>query len=114
MARLYSNENFPLPVVESLRQSGHDVLTIQETGLAAKATPDEQVLAFAIKEDRILLTFNRKHFIQPHRKTPAHAGIIICTYDPDFAALAQRIHQEISQHTDFSGLLLRVNRPHRV
>lgn len=32
MARLYSNENFPLQVVEELRRLGHDVLTIQETG----------------------------------------------------------------------------------
>ncbi len=32
MARLYTNENFPLPVVETLRKLGHDVLTIQETG----------------------------------------------------------------------------------
>ena len=30
MARLYSNENFPLPVVQKLRVFGHDVLTIQE------------------------------------------------------------------------------------
>jgi hypothetical protein len=32
MARLYSNENFPLPVVHRLRTLGHDVLTIQEAG----------------------------------------------------------------------------------
>jgi hypothetical protein len=32
MARLYSNENFPLPVVEKLRALGHDVLTVQEAG----------------------------------------------------------------------------------
>ena len=28
MARLYSNENFPLPVVEILRSLGHDVLPV--------------------------------------------------------------------------------------
>jgi hypothetical protein len=27
IARLYSNENFPLPVVEALRGFGHDVLS---------------------------------------------------------------------------------------
>lgn len=27
MARLYSNENFPLPVVVALRALGHDVVT---------------------------------------------------------------------------------------
>ena len=34
MARLYSNENFPLPVVLELRRLGHDVVTTQEAGLA--------------------------------------------------------------------------------
>lgn len=32
MARLYSNENFPLSVVEELRRLGHDVLTVLEAG----------------------------------------------------------------------------------
>jgi hypothetical protein len=31
LAAIYSNENFPLPVVQGLRKLGHDVLTIQET-----------------------------------------------------------------------------------
>jgi len=30
MVRLYSNENFPFPVVEKLRQLGHDILTMQD------------------------------------------------------------------------------------
>lgn len=47
MAQLYSNENFPLPVVEELRRLGHDVLTTHEAGEAGKSVPDEQVLAFA-------------------------------------------------------------------
>lgn len=37
MARLYANENFPLLVVQELRNKGHDVLTIQETGRAEQA-----------------------------------------------------------------------------
>lgn len=41
MARLYANENFPLPVVNELRRWGHDVLTIQETGRARQSVPDE-------------------------------------------------------------------------
>jgi hypothetical protein len=44
MARLYSNENFPLPVVEKLRVLRHDVLTIQETGKAEQALPEKEVL----------------------------------------------------------------------
>ena len=46
MARLYSNENFPLPAVEELRRLGHDVLTIQDAAQASQAISDEFVLAF--------------------------------------------------------------------
>jgi hypothetical protein len=44
-ARLYSNENFPLPVVEALRRLGYDILT----------------------------THNRQDFIRLHRQNPKHA-----------------------------------------
>ena len=43
MARLYSNENFPFPAVEVLRQLKHDVLTIRETGQAGQAMSDEAI-----------------------------------------------------------------------
>jgi hypothetical protein len=56
MARLYANENFPLPVVTELRHLGHEVLTIVETEQTGQAGPDEQVLAFAIAEGRAVLT----------------------------------------------------------
>lgn len=111
MAAFYANENFPLPSVKTLRSLGHDVLTIQETGRAGAAVPDEEVLAFAAAEQRILLTFNRKHFIRLHERGAAHAGIVVCTFDPDFAALAQRIHESILTQTNCTGVLLRVNRP---
>ena len=48
MASLYSNENFPLPVVEKLRALGHDVLTIQEAGKADQALPDKEILALPL------------------------------------------------------------------
>jgi hypothetical protein len=41
MARLYSNENFPLPVVQELRKLGHDVLTVQELDNADQVIPDD-------------------------------------------------------------------------
>jgi len=67
MARLYANENFPLPVVEELRGLGHDVLTMQEAGQANQSMADESVLAFARVQGRVLLSLNRKHFIRFHR-----------------------------------------------
>ena len=109
--KLYSNENFPLPVVQKLRQLGHDVLTIQETGKADAAVPDEEVLQFATKENRVILTLNRLHFIRLHRKFPNHAGIIVCTFDPLFDRQAERIHAAILGMPTLQSQLLRVNRP---
>lgn len=111
MAQLYSNENFPLPVVDELRRFGHDVMTIQEAGKAEKSTPDEEVLAFASVQGRAVLTLNRRHFIRLHREKSDHAGIIVCTFDPDFAAQARRIHAAIASERQLSGQLIRVNRP---
>ena len=111
MTRLYSNENFPLPAVEKLRALGHDVLTIQETGKADQAMPDAEVLKFATKETRAVLTLNRRHFIRLHRENPQHAGIIVCTVDTDFAGQAERIHQAIGDQASLTGQLIRVNRP---
>jgi hypothetical protein len=110
MGQFYSNENFPLPVVNELRRLGHDVLTIQETGKADRATTDEEVLAFATGQRRTVLTLNRKHFIRLHRESSQHGGIVVCTFDADFVGQAQRIHTAVEPEGDLSGKLLRVNR----
>ena len=111
MANLYSNENFPLQVVEALRTFGHDVLTSYDSGKANQSIPDADVLAFATDEGRILVTLNRRHFIGLHRRDPNHAGIVVCSYDPDFAALAGRIHAALIARPDIRGQLVRVNLP---
>jgi hypothetical protein len=111
MAALYTNENFPLPAVLELRRLGHDVLTIQETGRADRATPDDAVLEFASEQRRVLITLNRRHFIRLHNAGQPHAGIVVCTFDQDFEALAQRVHEAITAEPDIVGKLMRVNRP---
>ncbi len=110
MAFLYSNENFPLPVVDELRKLGHDIVTIQETGKSGQSFPDEAVLEFAISNERAVLTLNRKHFKNLHKKNQNHAGIIICTYDPDFPGQAKRVHAAICSESKLSGKLIRVSR----
>jgi Domain of unknown function (DUF5615) len=103
MARCHANENFPLPAVEALRRLGHDVLTTAESGRADQALPDADVLAFAMVEQRIVVTLNRRHFIRLHHTAPAHAGIVVCTFDPDFTALAQRIHSALEAQPQMAG-----------
>jgi len=70
MARFYTDEQFPFPVVELLRSLGHDVLTVQEAGNADQGIPDDEVLAFAISQERSILTINRDDFIRLHRRNP--------------------------------------------
>lgn len=111
MAKLYSNENFPFPVVKYLREFGHDVLTIQETVRTGQLLSDEEVLSFATAEGRAVLTLNRRHFIRLHNEKPQHEGIIVCTFDPDFAGQAKRIHDVIGPDSILSGQVIRVNRP---
>ena len=111
MARLYTNENFPFPVVEILRQLGHDVLTIQETGRANEALSDAEVLTFAISNNRILVTLNRRHFIMLHQEQPSHTGIIVCSLDIDFERLATEISSAVAKNQSMAGVLIRINRP---
>ncbi|MFM7368915.1 MAG: DUF5615 family PIN-like protein, partial [Sphaerospermopsis kisseleviana] len=63
MVRLYADENFPLEIVRQLRQYQYDVLTSYEAGKANQSIPDDEVLAFATQEKRVLLTLNRDDFI---------------------------------------------------
>jgi hypothetical protein len=109
MARFYTNENFPVPAAQILRELGHDVLTIQETVNANRRIEDLEVLRFATEHQRAIVTFNRRHFIRLHSEHPTHSGIVVCTVDPDLNALAQRIHNATTD--DLNGRLVRINRP---
>lgn len=111
MARLYANENFPRRVVEALRILGHDVWTVFEAGNAGQSISDEEVLAFASRHHRAVLTLNRRDFIRLHRVQPDHSGIIVCTQDADTEGQAHRIDEVITSAESLTGQLLRVNRP---
>ncbi|MEG3938249.1 MULTISPECIES: DUF5615 family PIN-like protein [unclassified Microcoleus] len=111
MARIYADEQYPLPVVEFLRPLDHDVLTVQEAGNAGLGIPDEDVLAFVASNERAVLTLNRGDFIRLHRSQPDHAGIIICTQDSNWERQATRINDAISTLDTLNGKLIRVNRP---
>ncbi|MEG5053587.1 MULTISPECIES: DUF5615 family PIN-like protein [unclassified Microcoleus] len=108
MACLYADEQFPRQVVQNLRSLGHDVLTVQEAGNAG--LPDEDVLAFAIIENRAVVTVNRRDFFQMHKLQPDHYGIIACTRDDDIARLTANINDAISIAQTLTGKVIRVYR----
>ena len=111
MARLYANENVPEPVVTELRALGHDVETMRESGQAGRAVPDTEVLEFATRNTRAVVTLNRRHFVRLHAAKPSHAGIIVCSFDPDSAALARKIDYAVHDVASLAGQLIRINRP---
>ncbi|MBI5945423.1 MAG: DUF5615 family PIN-like protein [Chloroflexi bacterium] len=110
MASFYTNENFPIKVAQYLRQMGHDVLTSHEAGKANQRIPDEEVLAFATESGRILLTLNRWDFIVLHTKSNQHAGIMVCTQNPDLLQQAEQIDKAVTEAGNLKGILVRVNR----
>jgi predicted nuclease of predicted toxin-antitoxin system len=110
MAFLYSDENFPEPVCDLLRHLGHDVLTAQDAGNANQQIPDDQVLAYATALGRAVLTLDRRDYIRLHKASNQHAGIIVCTQNPDFDQLAGRIDQALAAQPDLAGQLIRITR----
>ena len=56
MARFYKDEHVPLRVTQHLRTLGHDVLTAQEAGNADQGIPDEDVVTYAIQQQRTVIT----------------------------------------------------------
>jgi predicted nuclease of predicted toxin-antitoxin system len=111
MARFYADEQFPFQVVELLRNLGHDVLTVQEAGNANQRIPDDQVLAFAISQERSMLTINRIDFIRLHRHDNEHFGIVVCTNNRNWEQFAARVDDAVKAEESLRGKLIRVLRP---
>ena len=52
-----------------------------------------------------ILTFNRKDFFRLHKKDNKHSGIIACTYDNHYEALARRIKYATDENEPLNGNL---------
>ena len=106
----YADENFPFRVVEELRRVGQDVLTALDDGKANQAITDRELLERATELDRAVLTLNRLDFKRLHLQVPDHAGIIICTEDPNRIRQAQRVVEAITKAGELRRQLIRVYR----
>jgi len=75
-----ANENFPLASVRQLRVAGHEVVSVIETSPGAK---DSEILAWAARENLIILTFDRDYGELLYRLgRPAPSGIVYFRFDP--------------------------------
>lgn len=78
--RFLANENFPLDSIYLLRQMGYDVAAIILDSPAAK---DPEVLSRAVKEERIVLTFDKDYGELIFRlRLPAPIGVVLFRYNP--------------------------------
>ena len=73
-----ANENFPLVSVRNLRDFGLDIASIMEDSSGIK---DTEVLARAVSENRIILTFDRDYGELIFRRfLPKPIGVIYFRY----------------------------------
>ena len=56
--KFLANENFPLPSVTVLRNSGFQVVSVCES---FPGVTDEEVIEFALKNDFVILTFDKDY-----------------------------------------------------
>ena len=99
---ILANENFPGDAVDALRQLGHDVTWIRTD---APGSSDVEVLEWAQRENRILITFDKDFGKLAFRYgLPARNGIILfrITASSSFN-IAQAAVAALESRDDWSG-----------
>jgi predicted nuclease of predicted toxin-antitoxin system len=100
--RICANENVPEDCVVRLRQCGHDVLWIRES---APGSSDTDVLSRSMKEDRLLLTFDKDFGELVFRRgAKASQGVVLFRILQSSAAtVADRVSVVLASRDDWLG-----------
>jgi predicted nuclease of predicted toxin-antitoxin system len=72
--RLLADENVPLLAVRALREAGHDVYSDTES---APASPDVQLMARAVRDSRVIVTFDRDFGALATRGPTTVPGVVL-------------------------------------
>lgn len=100
--RFLANENFPGAAVTALAAAGHDVVWVR---IAAPGTTDPDVLAWAAREERILLTFD-KDFGELAKRSPLPrtCGVVLLRMPmPRPGDVGRRLADLIAARDDWAG-----------
>jgi predicted nuclease of predicted toxin-antitoxin system len=112
MLRLLANENVPDDLVAALRAGGFDVAWMRTD---APGSPDYVVLARAVAEQRVLLTFDKDFGdLAFNYGLPATCGVILLRLrSASSATIAAQVVAILASRTDWVGCFA-VIEPHRI
>lgn len=86
---IFADECVYKVTVALLRSWGHDVLTAQDVELAGRS--DEEILAYAIRHERVLITIDMDFSNIRHYPPKSHKGIIVAKIRPRNADAVHRV-----------------------
>lgn len=99
--RFLADENFPGAAVEALGKMGHDVEWVR---IIAPGIGDNDVLALAANEGRIVLTFDKDFGERAQvTKLPASCGIVLFRIRVPQAYGAARLADIVAARSDWAG-----------
>lgn len=78
--RIRADQNIPRHTIQALRTESHDVLWAQT---ACPGEPDDVLLSKAIRENRVILTFDTDFgSLAFHSDLPAACGVMLLRFTP--------------------------------
>ena len=102
MAKYLANENAPVDTVEAARRAGHDITWMSEI---APGTEDDSVLEMSVREQRVLVTFDKDFGELAFRRgKDASCGVILLRprlRSPEY--LARFLVNGLQQDVDWPG-----------
>ena len=100
--RFLANENFPGDAVAALKAAGHDIVWVRAVAPGSK---DEDILAWAEREARVLLTFDKDFGeLAWHVGLPASSGVVLFRVPmPAAGEVGAVLAARISERTDWTG-----------
>jgi predicted nuclease of predicted toxin-antitoxin system len=100
--RFLADENFPGSAVRSLSAANHDVVWVRTE---RPGSSDQSVLAWAAREKRIVLTFDKDFGELAYRSgLPASSGIILFRIAmPSASDAGERLAARVAERSDWAG-----------
>jgi predicted nuclease of predicted toxin-antitoxin system len=100
--RYFTDEHVPTVIANGLRKRGVDVLTVSEAGLLG--TEDEDLLAFAREERRVIVTQDRD-FLRLAAQAADHPGVTFASQDRSIGEMVRMLDllAQVSNSEEMEG-----------